>query len=245
MRIIGHRGYSGIAPENTIASFRKAIEAGCGLIELDVQLSCDGVPFVIHDATLDRTTDGHGSVLEMPASELGMFSAGFAARFGDQFVDERIPSLESALDFLKNKAQVLVEIKGESVFEEREDLERAVVDLVQRKELLDDVAVISFEPLALYRVKRMKPRIKTGFLVRNDELGRALDRAADLAASVILYHKSQIDQMKVDMAHDRGLLCCIFNVDTTEELMKYLPLGLDGIGSNYPGEMIRYLATGV
>ena len=241
MRLIAHRGYSGIAPENTLAAFQKAIDAGCTTIEFDVQLSRDAVPFVIHDPTLDRTTTGHGKVIETTARDLSHCGAGYFARFGDTFEEEHLPTLEETLAFLKGKAQVFIEIKSESVFQNREDVERSVVDLLDRFTMIGDAIIISFEPLALLRTKRFQPKLKTGYLVARDDLGRGLDKTAEIGAEMILYHRSQVDRMKIDMAHSRGFQCAIYTVDTPEELLPYLDMGLDGIGSNFPGELIQYL----
>jgi len=243
LKIIAHRGYSGIAPENTLAAFRKALDVGCNAVELDVQISADGVPFVIHDPTLDRTTSGSGRVVDRTARELAVLSAGYRARFAAEYAEERIPALEDALAFLRGRAEVLVEIKGESVFESREGIERSVGELLARFGMLEAARVISFQALALLRVKRLQPGIRTGFLVEHDELGRGLDRAVDIGASMILYHRSQINRMKVDMAHDRGLECTTFTIDSPDELPEYAGMGVEAILSNFPDRLLDRLRT--
>lgn len=243
MRIIAHRGYSGIAPENTIAAFDRAIEAGCKTIEFDVQLTLDGVPFVIHDPTIDRTTNGRGRVIEIDSSELAIYSAGYEDRFGSAFIDERIQSLEEVLKHLKGKAQVLIEIKSESVFDEREDIEREVVAALSRERMIEQAVVISFDARALRRVKAIDSSVAIGFLSGRDS-SIAIGTAKELGASLVLFHTSQINREKVDEAHRSGMQCAIYNVDRPEELPPFLSLGLDGIGSNFPGDLIKALQGG-
>lgn len=241
MRIIAHRGYSGIAPENTIAAFRKAIEAGCGTIEFDVQLSQDSVPFVIHDSTIDRTTNGRGKVIEIPSDELCIYSAAYEDKFGDAYMEERLPTLEDALTFLKGKARALIEIKSESVLADQEDIEKAVVDLVTQAGMVDEAVVISFSSKALERVKRLSADINIGFLADRGRPEEAVDEAVRLGATLVLYHRSQVDRAKVDAAHARGMQCVVYTVDEPGGLERLLDLGIDGIGSNRPGELLRYL----
>src|SRR5690606_7962488 len=94
-RLIGHRGAPAIAPENTLAGFRAAAEAGAAAVEFDVRLSADGIPMVIHDATLDRTTNARGAVGTSTAAELGAVDAG--AWFAPRFTGEGVPTLEAAI----------------------------------------------------------------------------------------------------------------------------------------------------
>ncbi len=241
MKIIAHRGYSGVAPENTIAAFAKAIEAGCKTVELDVQLTQDSVPFVIHDPTIDRTTNGRGKIIDIPSDELCVYSAAYEDKFGSDFIEERIPSLEDALEFLKGKAQVLIEIKEESVFPDRQDLEKGVVDLVKQHGLVNDAMVISFSADAVRRVKALEPAVQIGFLASRDAPERGLDTAVDLGASLLLYHRSQIDRGKVDAAHAINIQCAIYTVDVPEELDQYVAMGIDAVGSNQPGDLIRHM----
>lgn len=241
MKIIAHRGYSGIAPENTIAAFAKAIEAGCKTIELDVQLTQDSVPFVIHDPTIDRTTNGRGKIIDIPSDELCVYSAAYEDKFGSDFIEERVPSLEDALEFLKGEAQVLIEIKEESVFPDRQDIEKGVVDLVKQHGMLNDTMVISFSSEALRRVKALEAGVQIGFLASRHAPDQGLATAVDLGASLLLYHRSQIDSSRVDAAHAKNIQCAIYTVDAPEELAQYIAMGIDAVGSNQPGDLIRHM----
>jgi hypothetical protein len=111
--VIAHRGDSAHRPENTLASFASALEVGSQLVEFDVRLTRDGMPVVIHDATLDRTTTGTGPVREHTLSEVRAVSAGYPELFASAYASERVPTLAEALGFLRGRARVMIEIKEE------------------------------------------------------------------------------------------------------------------------------------
>ncbi|HET8644390.1 MAG TPA: glycerophosphodiester phosphodiesterase family protein, partial [Vicinamibacteria bacterium] len=106
--IIAHRGDSAHRPENTLASFASALEVGADLVELDVQLTRDGHPVVIHDPTVDRTTDGQGKVVDFTLPELRRLSAGYPGRFGAAYAGERVPTLAQVLNFLRGRCKVMI-----------------------------------------------------------------------------------------------------------------------------------------
>src|SRR6185295_11448303 len=113
--IIAHRGDSAHRPENTLASFASALEVGADLVELDVQLTRDGEVVVIHDVTVDRTTNGSGDVRQMTLAEVRALSAGYPERFGPEYEGERVPTLAEALNLMHGRARVMIELKTESV----------------------------------------------------------------------------------------------------------------------------------
>src|SRR5258708_12492052 len=109
--VIAHRGDSAHRPENTLAAFASALEIGAAIAEFDVHLTRDGEVVVIHDATLDRTTNGHGAVRNMTLAEIRRLSAGYPARFGSTYRGERVPTLGEVLGLLRERAQALIKIK--------------------------------------------------------------------------------------------------------------------------------------
>ncbi|MBD2578954.1 glycerophosphodiester phosphodiesterase family protein [Oscillatoria sp. FACHB-1406] len=122
--IVAHRGYSAIAPENTLAAFAAAMEGGANAIEFDVRLCADNVPILIHDATVNRTTDGTGNVRDLTLEQLKQLDAGLW--FSDRFIGERIPTLAETLDFLQDTpASVCAEIKDGDDWSS-EDIERLI-----------------------------------------------------------------------------------------------------------------------
>jgi glycerophosphoryl diester phosphodiesterase len=160
--IYAHRGWSAEAPENTMAAFRKALDAPyvAGL-ELDVQLSKDGVPVVIHDFTLHRTTNGRGLVKERTLAELQSLDAG--AWFGEAFRGERIPTLAEALALAKGRATVNIELKTAGHM--YPGLAEAAVKAIREAGMEKDVYFTSFDHLAMLEAKSIAPDIRTGLLV--------------------------------------------------------------------------------
>ena len=110
--VIAHRGDSAHRPENTLSAFASALELGVELVEMDVQLSRDGAVVVIHDASVDRTTDGTGRVSDLTLGELRKLSAGYPLRYGKDYAGERIPTFDEAIEAIGDRATLQVEIKG-------------------------------------------------------------------------------------------------------------------------------------
>ncbi len=153
LRLIAHRGVSARFPENTLAAFEAAVAAESDLIELDVTLSKDGVPVVLHDATLDRTTDGRGPAVARTLAELERLDAG--RWFGARFEGERIPTLAAALDRIGGRVPVNVELKEEA----GDALVRPVVDVVRAAGAEERVVLSCFEPARLRVARAVAPEI--------------------------------------------------------------------------------------
>jgi glycerophosphoryl diester phosphodiesterase len=161
---IAHRGLSTRFPENTLAAFKGAIDAGAHMIELDVSLTKDRRLVVIHDDTVDRTTDGSGAVRAHTLEALGRLDAG--SWFDPAFRGERLPTLAQVLDVVKGRVLVNIEIKPEA-FEANgpaDAVERQVLQLLREKKMLDNVLVSSFEWQVLEDLRRMAPAIALGLL---------------------------------------------------------------------------------
>ena len=159
--IIAHRGASSRAPENTMASFRKAVELGADAIELDVHRSKDGYLMVCHDERVDRTSNGKGYIKDFTLRELKSLDAG--RWIGEEFKGERMPLLEEVLELvLKNNILLNIELKNGPIF--YEGIERDVINLVKNYGLVDETIISSFNHYSLLQVKGIEPRIKTGIL---------------------------------------------------------------------------------
>ena len=161
---IAHRGYSARYPENTLAAFNGAIDAGAHMIELDVCLSKDRHLVVIHDETVDRTTNGTGAVKALTLDQLGRLDAG--SWFDPRFNTERLPTLAQVLDAVKGHLLVNIEIKPEAFEADgpADAVERQVLNLVREKNMLDEVLVSSFEWLMLDNLRKLEPGIALGLL---------------------------------------------------------------------------------
>jgi glycerophosphoryl diester phosphodiesterase len=229
---IAHRGASAVAPGNTLAAFEKAVELGADGVEFDVQLSSDGVPVVIHDFTVDRTTDGTGRVAEMPLAQLKELDAGTA--FSPTFAGQKVPTLTEVLDAIGGQLLLNIELKSISPWDPR--LEDAVVAQVRRHRLGERVLFSSFNPLSLRRAKRLEPRIPVGIIY-----GPGLPlpfRRAWLAPIVVHEARhpkhSLVDAGYMAWAKRRGYQVNAWTVNDAETMHRLIALGADGIITDVP-----------
>jgi glycerophosphoryl diester phosphodiesterase len=212
---IGHRGAKAYAPENTLASFKKAIEIGVDAVELDIRKTKDNQLVVIHDADVKRTTNGEGLVTELTLREIRSLSA----------EGEKIPTLEEALDFLDKKVTVFVELKEAGV-------EEQVLNVVHEKGLEKNVIITSFLEAALKKVRELDKDIETGLIYAKHS--NPLKAALDLKANYLLALYRFTHTANVDKAHERGLKEVVWTINKPEEVEEYVKKGVDGIASDKP-----------
>jgi glycerophosphoryl diester phosphodiesterase len=232
--VVGHRGAMGHCPENTLASFERALDLGADWIELDVHLSRDGELIVIHDETLERTTNGHGLVREHTLSELRALDAGDG---------QCIPTLPEVLSFARGRGTVVdIEIKNAPIF--YQGIEEAVVQAVRDARMVDDVIVISFDHAAVKRVKELEPRLATGVLYacRPTDGGIGLARAA--RADALLPHWAYVTHDDVARAHAEDLSVAPWASSDPKVLRHLVDCGVDAIGTNHPDVLRDVLAQG-
>lgn len=220
--IVGHRGAAGYEPENTLLSFQKAIEIGVDWIEMDVRRSADGYLVIMHDETVDRTTNGHGKVSEMTLEELKALDAGKG---------QKIPTLQEAIDFTKGKAKAVIEIKQEGT-------EVDVMDAVERNDIVNAAMVASFHTYSIRRVKELSPRIMTAAIVSRLPVDFK-ELALDIMADSIFMRKDIVSPAIIEEAHKNGFTVNVWNEDTPEEIKKYSAMGPDMMSSNYPDRLKR------
>jgi len=244
---IAHRGASAAAPANTLAAFEKAVELGADGIEFDVHLSADGVPVVIHDFTVDATTDGSGRVAEMTLAQLKRLDAGSC--FDPAFAGERIPTLQEVLEAVGNRLLLNIELKSVSLHDN--GLERAVIALVEQHDggcgqpLGNSVIISSFNPLSLRRAKKIAPHIPVGLLYSPD-LPLPLRRA--WVAPLIPHEARHPEHTMVDAhymawARRRGYRVNTWTVDDPDEMHRLIGLGVDAIITNVPDVLHSVLET--
>jgi glycerophosphoryl diester phosphodiesterase len=237
--VIAHRGFSGATPENTLASFQKAIEIGSDMIELDVQLSKDGKLVVLHDDTLDRTTNGQGRVVDYDLQELKKLDAG--SWLGAQFSGEKIPTLEEVLDLAKGRVLVNIEIKhpehGQYPITELAD---QALKGVKKAGVIDQVIFSSFNPAALEWIKKNEPRVWVALLYH-----RAWNSLPEVTGgkqySVLNLRNSYLTKTKIDKIRREGLRVNVYTVNSEEELEQFVRWGVDGIITNHPDRLINIL----
>lgn len=236
---IAHRGASGMAPENTLAAIQQALDLGVDLIEIDLHATRDGRLVVLHDATLDRTTDGSGAVRDLTLAEARRLSAG--RWFDPSFAGERIPTLEEVLDLTRRRVPLLVEIKARGIAEQ-------VVEAVRDLRALEDAIVQSFHPASVRQVKELEPRLPAALLVGRVPVGRTRGRGRSLvqkalrvgANALALSHLAATPSL-VDEVHRRAMSLWVWTVDEEIAMQKMVQIGADGVITNHPDRLHRIL----
>src|SRR5438309_917733 len=229
MLLGGHRGNPDEFPENTLASFRSAIDLRVALSELDVHRSEDGGLPVIHDHLLDRTTNGSGFVRDRTLAELKRFDAG--SWKDPRFAAERIPSLDEVLALAKGKVGVAIEIKNLPL--PYQGIEDAVVQAVRGAGMVGDVVVISFDHRSVKRIAELDPQILTGVLEasRPVDILRVMD---DAEADVFCPHWGSIEPETAEELHAAGKLIGVWTVDDAFSLAWSKALPANAIYTNKP-----------
>ena len=217
---IGHRGARAYAPENTLKSFKKALEIGVDAVELDVRKTKDNQLVVIHDADVKRTTNGEGLVSDLALKEIKSLSA----------EGEKIPTLEEALDFLDKKVKVFIELK-DTGFEEQ------VLSIVHKKGLEKNVVVVSFLEDALRKVRELNKDIETGLIYAKHS--NPQKAALDLKANYLLAFYKFTHTANVEKAHEFGLKVVVWTINNPQEVEEYAKKGVDGIASDKPDILLR------
>lgn len=228
----GHRGNADECPENTLASFRSAIELGVDVIECDVHLSDDRELAVIHDHLIDRTTNGTGLVRDYTLAELKAFDAG--SWKDPRFAGERIPGLTEVLELARGNVGVAIEIKNLPL--PYEGIEQRVVKAVTEAGMIDDVVVISFDHRSVKRIREAEPRIMTGVLLASRPVD-PLRVMADAGAEVFCPHWASIDPDTAEELHRAGKLIGVWTVDDPFALAWSRALPANAIYTNKPREI--------
>ncbi len=245
VKVIAHRGASGYAPENTLAAFSLAARMGVAAIELDVHLSADGEPVVIHDSRVERTTDGRGAVRNMTLAELKELDAGsWFSRSGhgiswSSYAGERIPTLQQAIDVAAEAGIGLyVEIKDPELYPE--DFEDRIVSLVRRNNFESRVVLLSFSGTSIQKAKRLDALIRAALLVGRP--GKSLAAAVDaVGADDLALRHTLLTLDIVREARSAGKGLTVWTADDDDAIRRALDLGVDGIITNYPDRVTRVL----
>lgn len=230
--LIGHRGYPARYPENTLAAFEGAMQAGCDMIELDVTLTRDRRVVVIHDDTLDRTTTGKGPVRDHTLAEIKALDAG--SWFDARFAAERVPELAEVLTLTAGRCLLNIEIKAsafEAVFPV-DAIEHQVVKLVKESGAMDRVILSSFDQRFLARIAAMGTPPPIAYISSHRADKRLLDML--LAMKAYSWHPrfKVLTRRQVALLHAAGLKVFPWTINTREEAERLLALGVDGLICN-------------
>jgi glycerophosphoryl diester phosphodiesterase len=229
MLLGGHRGNADEFPENTLASFRSAIELGVDVIECDVHLTEDGALAVIHDHLLERTTNGHGLVRDHRMAELKTLDAG--SWKDARFHGERIPTLEEVLELAHGRVGVAVEIKNLPL--PYPGIERVLATCLERAGMTDDSVVISFDHRSVKQFRQEAPDVLTGVL----DAARPVDPLrvmSDAGAEVFCPHWGAIDPETAREIHAAGKFVGVWTVDDPVALAWTRSLPADAVYTNKP-----------
>lgn len=219
---IGHRGAMGYEPENTLRSFKKGLELGVDMVELDVYALKTGELVVIHDDKVDRTTDGHGYVMDKTFEEIKSLDAGDG---------EKIPTLQEVLELVDKKVQVNIELKGEGT---AQPVAKVIDQYIKDKGWSGDHFIVSsFDHYELKEFNSLKPEIRIGALITGIPIGYC-DYAEKVNAYSVNLNLEFINQKFVDDAHGRGLKVFVYTVNDKDDINRMKDLGVDGLFSNFP-----------
>jgi len=229
--IFGHRGASMSAPENTLSAFQLAFQQGVRAIELDVMLSRDEQVMVIHDHTVDRTTNGTGWVAEMDCTQLKLLDAGmhFPKHKG-----EKIPTLDEVFDLTQGKYLVNIELKNyHSV---KDSLVEKVVELVVKRKMEETVIFSSFLPTNIRKMRGMLPHAPAGLLVSDGLVGwlERTDLFRWLSPTYIHPNFSQVNEHFVKKEHRHKRRVNVWTVNERSDITKMIEYQVDGIITNDP-----------
>ncbi|WHF27991.1 glycerophosphodiester phosphodiesterase family protein [Bacillus altitudinis] len=231
MYIIAHRGSSSAAPENTIAAFDVAVEQGADYIELDVQMTMDQHVVVIHDDTVDRTTNGNGLVKSYTLDQLKKLDAG--SWFDQQYTNERIPTLQEILERYSQRIGILIEIKHPK---RQIGIENAVARIINRFAYSRHIIIQSFDVHALQRIKTFAPSLRTALIIKPDAFKLTKRKLTTYSsfANCLNMKKTMINRWWIDRIHTFGMDVFIWTVKdqkTADRIKKY---PIDGVVTDNP-----------
>ena len=248
--IIGHRGASSVAPENTLIAFERAIADGADGVEFDVQLASDGRPVVIHDSTLKRTGLRRDAICDLSSGDLGKVDVGtwfnlrFPARARDEYAKATVPRLVEVLDLLKDSAAFLfIEMKWNA--KQSRALAWEVATLVKQASLYERAIVVCFSLSAILEIKRMDGGIRTGALfepklTRPFPSRRAIiDRAMRYQADQILWHRSLASVHAIEETSQRGLTSTVWTVGHRSWITRAKTHPIHSLITNDPARMTK------
>jgi glycerophosphoryl diester phosphodiesterase len=226
--VISHAACAGHSPENTLAGVEAALRLGSDAIEVDVQCSSDGVPVLMHDLTVDRTTSGSGAVAGLSLQELRALDAG----------GEPVPTLTEVLARIVGTAMLVIEIKQPGI-------EEQLTTVIREQRALNDVMVWSFFPKALEGMHLAEPRVPRGLLVAGESLDRweqmrELALRSGLQAVSVFF--AGIDEARAWACRRSGLALYAWTVDNESAMERLVHLGVDGICTNYPDRLLALLS---
>jgi glycerophosphoryl diester phosphodiesterase len=230
--VFGHRGACAHAPENTLASFQKAYEEGAEAIELDVKVSSDGEVIVMHDQTLNRTTDGSGDLRKFTLAQLRKLDAG--SKFNEAFKGEKIPTLREVLEHFGRKMKINIELTNYAT--PNDELVTLVVSLVRQFNLEEQVMFSSFNPGNLRKARALCPVIPNGLLALDGPSGWLARSPLNFVVPHEALHPyfTDVNEALIEREHNAGRRVHIWTVNLEAQMRQMYSMGADAIFTDDP-----------
>lgn len=246
-KIVGHKGASGYAPENTLASFQKAMDLGADMIEIDVHYTKDGEVVVFHDEDVSRTTDGRGKIHEMTLAEVKELDAG--SWFDTTFVDERIPTLAEAIDLIHGKMECIIDIKSRG-HEYYHGFSERIVEIVDEKGAKDWCIIQAYDEQYLEDAYQADSTIQLKKIMMGEDETHLLafyinaknftdHRNMHEFYGTLNPHFTTLSQRRIFRFKARGYKVFTYVVNRRSDMLKMLNMGVDGIITDYPDRMVK------
>jgi len=244
--VVAHRGASGYAPENTMAAIKKAITMGVDMIEIDVQLSKDNEVVLMHDLTVDRTTNGKGKVRDLYLEEIKKLDAG--KWFSSEFSGEKVPTLEEVIQAINGQCKLLIEVKH--VKSKKQEIENKIVQLINKYNAYNWCIVQSFETQVIKNIQALDKSIECHKLVTMNISVLPLHIDSRIKTGTIYKYKNvqsinpyfkMLNKRKVKKIHSYGQKVITWTVNEPEDMKRMIEMGVDGIITNYPDRLIQLL----
>jgi glycerophosphoryl diester phosphodiesterase len=234
--IFGHRGASSDAPQNTLPAFQLALDHGAAGVELDVHLTADGELVVIHDFTVDHTTDGTGNVAEMTLSDLKALDAG--SWHSEAYRGTRVPTLSEVFELLAGRVLVNVEIKADTT-----GIELAVAAVLRQYDMLDKVIISSFDPSILQRTQRVLPEVAVGWLYVEGAGFDTQEVLRDLKVNAVHPYHEMIDAAYMEWAKGQGYAVNTWTVNDPQRVLELRDLGVNVVITDHPARLLETLSA--
>ncbi len=237
-KIFGHRGFSGEYPENTMLAFRKCIELGCDGVELDVHFTKDNEIVIVHDETIDRTSNGKGLVKDMTYDELCKYD--FYGRFPGKYEFQKIPTLREFFELVKPVDGFITNIELKTGVFEYRGIEKAVIDMAKEFGLEKRIILSSFNHYTVLRCKEYDPDIKTGFLTESWLINAGAYAKEYGVECCHPHYCNLIPELFAEMK-ENGREVNTWTVNEYENIERLGKMGVDALIGNYPNRMIEVL----
>ena len=240
--VVGHRGSSGTAPENTLTSIRQALDAGVDMIELDVQLTGDHEIIVFHDAVLGRTTEGKGRVQASTLREMQKLDAGLW--FSEEYRGEIVPSLRQAISLIQGKAYLNIEIKPPQQEENYHIRLEKILECIFEMKMEQFTLFGSFHHVALAHLKRQYPELHTAAINVPNDKRLPSEIADEIGCEGFICSMRELTRKRSENALRSGIYLGVYTINSLEDFQFALSRKAKAIATNYPARIQEYLKNG-